>query len=300
MTQNSIKSILSTWSQKCDILDIELIIAHVINRDRVFIMTHPEYTLTKNHQEQVSLLCKKRAENYPLAYILEHKEFYGRNFIINEHTLVPRPETEILIEKTIHFILKKKLTNILIIDIGTGSGIIAITLAKKLEDKDVKIKILASDISIKALKISKQNAQLHQANITFYHSDLLNNKSLQNNILQADYKNIIVVSNLPYVDIERKSFLLEQPESSALRFEPPDALWSHEGGLSHYKKLINQTIAITLNDNFKNTNITSFYEIDPEQSDLLTKYLHSKLPDNSSIEYFKDLSAKDRIIKWSL
>ncbi len=300
MTQNSIKSILSMWSHKCDTLDIELIIAYVLGKSRAFIMTHPEYVLTKKYYDQILSLCKKRAENYPLAYILGHKEFYSRNFIINEHVLVPRPETELLIEKIIHFILEKKLTNILIVDIGTGSGIIAITLAKELQEKNLKIKIIASDVSTKALNVAKQNAQLHHVNILFYHSDLLDNNLLCNNITQTNSKNIIIVSNLPYVDSALKIFLLQQPESRALRFEPSRALWSNEEGLSHYKKLITQTNTIALDNNLKNTNITSFYEIDPNQSNSLTNYLKLKLPSNSDIKYFKDLSMKNRIAKWSL
>ncbi len=300
MTQRSIESVLSIYSQKCDALDIELIIAQVLGKDRVFIMTHPEYILAENYWEQISSLCKKRATNYPLAYILGHKEFYSRDFILNEHVLVPRPETEILIEKVINFISEKKLNNFLIVDIGTGSGIIAITLAKELQKKDLKTKIIASDVSTEALNIAKQNAQLHHANIIFYHSDLLDNDLLHDDITQTDSNNIIIVSNLPYVDSALKSSLLQQPESRALRFEPDKALWSNEGGLSHYKKLIAQTRTIALDNNLKNTCITSFYEIDPDQSDSLTNYLKLKLPNNSDIKYFKDLSTKNRVAKWSL
>lgn len=300
MTQNSIKSILSIWSQKCDTLDIELIIGYVLGKNRAFIMTHPEYILAKKYHDQILSLCKKRAENYPLAYILGHKEFYSRNFIINKHVLVPRPETEILIEKVINFISEKKLTNFLIVDVGTGSGIIAITLAKELQKEDVKTKIIASDVSTEALDVAKQNAQLHNTDIIFYHSDLLNNNLLCTDITQTNFKNIIIVSNLPYVDSQLRNSLLRQPKSRSLRFEPAKALWSNEGGLSHYKKLITQTNTIALDDNLKNTCITSFYEIDPDQSNLLTNYLKLKLPNDPNIKYFKDLSMKNRIAKWSL
>jgi release factor glutamine methyltransferase len=296
MTQNSIESILSKWSQKCDVLDVELIISHVLGKDRVFIMTHPEYTFTKNYQEQISSSCKKRANGYPLAYILGYKEFYSRNFMLNEHTLVPRPETEILIEQIIDFILEKKIENILILDIGTGSGIIAITLAKELEIENIQTKIIASDISAKALAVAKLNAQSHKANITFYKSNLLNDTKLQNEIIQTNFKNIIIVSNLPYVDIAQKKSLLEQPESHALHFEPSRALWSPENGLAHYKKLITQTIKITRNNQLQN--LTSFYEIDSDQTNLFTQYLHSKLPISTDVKYFKDLSEKNRVARW--
>jgi len=298
MTQNSIKSILLTWSQKCDVLDIELIIAHVMKKERTFIMTHPEYILTKEHYKQISLLCKKRTHNYPLAYILGYKEFYGRNFIVTKHTLVPRPETELLIEKAISFISEGELTDTLIIDVGTGSGIIAITLAKELSSRNFQPKILASDISDKALLIAKQNSQSHQVDITFFHSDLLTDTSLQNIIKTTKYKNIIIISNLPYVDIAQKKHLLDQPESRALNYEPPSALWSPDKGLLHYKKLISQTIELH-NDLNKSQSIISFYEIDPNQSTLLTNYLHLHTSEFTKINYFKDLSDKTRIIEWS-
>jgi len=300
MKQNSIKFALSKWSQKCDVLDVELIISHVLGKDRVFIMTHPEYIFTKKYQEQISSLCKKRATGYPLAYILGYKEFYSRNFTLNEYTLVPRPETELLIEKAIDFILKKEIKNTLILDIGTGSGIIAITLAKELETKNIQTKIVASDISARALEIAELNAQSHKVNIKFYKSDLLSDNQLQNEIIQTTFKNIIIVSNLPYVDIAQKQSLLEQPESSALYFEPSEALWSPEDGLSHYKKLITQTIKITRNNQFKSKKLTSFYEIDSSQSNLLTQYLHSELPTNTDVEYFKDLSEKNRVVRWTI
>jgi len=298
MSQNSIKSLLSLWSRKCDILDIELIIAHVLKKNKVFVMTHPEYILTANKWAQITLLCKKRAQNYPLAYILGYKEFYSRNFIINKHVLVPRPETELLIEKTIQSISKAKLNNILILDIGTGSGIIAITLAKELEKH--KVKIIATDISNKALSLAKLNAHLHKVDIKFYNSNLLNNSSLQNDIIQTNSTSIIIVSNLPYVDLKQKEYLLSQPESQALYFEPFNALWSKDNGLSHYKKLITQTITTISNNSLKNINIISFYEIDSKQLEPLTKYLNSKLSDNDfNIRYFKDLSMKNRVLKWT-
>ena len=298
MTQNSIKDTISKWSQKCDIFDIELIIAHIIQKDQVFIMTHSEHILTKKQQKQISLLCQKRFDGYPLAYILKHKEFYARDFIINEHTLVPRPETELLITETLSFISKKKLSDILIIDIGTGSGIIAVTLAKELSKKNIQTTIRASDISSKALVVAKQNTKLHQVNITFYNSNLLNNHVLQNDIINTKCKNIIIVSNLPYVDIKQKDNLLKQPESQALYFEPSSALWSSDNGLLHYKKLILQTIALQSNlDTPKK--ITSFYEIDPAQLNLLTDYLSSSTSESYNIKYFKDLSGKNRIVRWN-
>jgi release factor glutamine methyltransferase len=294
MSKKSIQTIVSTWSPKCDLLDIELIIAYVLKKDRIFVMTHPEYTLNKNSFIQINSFCKKRASGYPLAYIIETKEFYGRNFIVNKNTLIPRPETELMIDKIISFITTHQLHNICIVDIGTGSGIIAITLAKEFAKLNITPSIYAIDISTDALSIAKQNATTYDVTdkITFYKSDLLKNISLQTSLQNKNCSNIIFAANLPYVDSSTKIDLVKNKESQSLIYEPKLALWSDDFGLSHYKKLIIQTIP------FKK-NIISFYEIDPKQSMYLTQYIQKAISSNIKITYHKDLANKKRVFQWS-
>jgi release factor glutamine methyltransferase len=294
MTKKSIQSIISSWSSKCDILDIELIIAHIFKKDRSFIMTHPEHILDDDSFIQINYFCKKRAQGYPLAYIIGTKQFYGRDFIVNTNTLIPRPETELMIDKIISFTTQKHLSNICIVDIGTGSGIIAITLAKELIKLNITTKIYAIDISNDALSIARKNAKTHNVSdkITFYQSDLLSNTFLQTDLQDNDYSNIIFAANLPYVDISIEPELTKNKESQSLIFEPRLALWSDDFGLSHYKKLITQTTSLK-------KNITSFYEIDPKQYAYLTQYIQD-ISTNIKINCYKDLSDKERIIQWSL
>jgi len=300
MPHSTIKTYISDWSSKCDTLDIELIISHVIKKDRVFIITHPEYIINPKEYNRIKKLCKQRILHHPLAYIIGHKEFYGRDFNITKDTLVPRPETEILIDSVLLFILTKKISKTLVIDIGTGSGIIPITLTKELIYNKVLPDILASDLSEGALAIAKQNTKLHNTtNIHFYHSDLLHNADLQNMIMCKKYDDIIITANLPYVDAAIKNALLQQPESSSLYHEPDIALWSDDNGLTHYKKLITQTAELCQNINHKKR-ITSFYEIDPKQSRLITHYLHKTLPENITVKCTKDHSNKDRLLQWTL
>ncbi len=300
MIKNSIKSQISTLFQKCDILDIELIIAHVLKKDRVFIVTYPEYKLTQKEQTKITALCDKRANDYPLAYIIGNKEFYNRTFIVSENTLVPRPETELLVSNVISFVTQNNNSDTLIIDIGTGTGIIPITLSKELIQHNISSTILATDISLDALNIAKLNAKSNNVtNIKFYISDLLQNIELYEMILATSHNNIIITANLPYVDNSIKNTLLNQPESKALKYEPSIALWSKDSGLHHYKKLINHTIQLH-NQLSTTKNIISFYEIDPDQSSLLTKYFDTKISKDIKLIYTKDLSKKDRTLQWTL
>jgi release factor glutamine methyltransferase len=295
ITQKSIKDIISQESQNCDVLDVELIIAHILKKDRIFVITHSETSISSTDYQKIIKLCNKRSQGYPLAYILKTKEFFGRNFEVTPETLIPRPETELMIEKVLSFIKQNKYQNSIICDIGTGSGIIAITLAKELQNLNFNGIIYASDISDKALQIAKQNALNH--NVTnyclFHNSNLLANPKLINNLTQKTTQPLIIVANLPYVDINTKEHLLLQPESSSLKFEPPQALWSKKNGCAHYEKLIRQTLSL-------NRPVASFYEIDPTQVHQLQTFLSQITHQTISINIYKDLANKERIFYWSI
>ncbi|MBS7346700.1 MAG: HemK family protein methyltransferase, partial [Candidatus Sacchiramonaceae bacterium] len=173
-------------------------------------------------------LINKRLKRVPLAYILGQKEFYGRDFIVNKHTLVPRPESEANVD-----LFKKVMQDQdFLIDVGTGSGILAITCALEALDNDIKLQVFASDISSEALKTAKLNAANKKLDITFLHSDLLQDISQEilNNIT-------IVVANLPYVDKE----WINQAQPNELHHEPQNALYTQENGLELIYKLIAQT-----------------------------------------------------------
>lgn len=196
-------------------LDAELILAHVLGVDRVFLISHDSDKLTPEQELAADELVRKRADHVPLAYLLNHKEFYGRGFFVNEDVLIPRPETESIIDIT------KELDPKSILEIGTGSGCIAITAKLELPDAQVR----AVDISEPALVVTKHNAanlgvELDEIKI----SDLLSDISLEDTDL--------VIANLPYVD---KAWDFLSPE---LRYEPPIALFADDGGLALVKKLI--------------------------------------------------------------
>ena len=296
MKKTNIKKIISSWHKKCEILDIELIIAHVLKKDRTFVISNPDFLLSDNKIKKINLLCNKRANDYPLAYILNSKEFYGQDFYLTQDALIPRPETEILVEKTLKFINKRNISNGVIMDIGTGSGIIPITLAKLLPTK--KIKIFATDISEKALDVAQVNCKkLNISTINFFQSDLLSSTQLQKTLASTKFDLLVITANLPYVDTAIKARLLESKNSKGLAYEPSVALWSKDGGLFHYKKLIRQTIDLS-NTIQNDVEIVSFYEIDSDQTNELQEFIKDTLP-TAQLNTYKDLAGKNRVIMWN-
>jgi release factor glutamine methyltransferase len=184
---------------------------------------HPEFELNEDVEKRADADCLRRENHEPLAYILGYKDFYGRKFMVTPDVLIPRPETEAIIN------LAKELKTQKILDVGTGSGCIAITLKLELPDSDV----VALDISPKALKIAEQNASKLGAKITFCESDLLEK-------VQGEYD--LIVANLPYVD---KKWDWLSPE---LTFEPEQALFAEDSGLYDIKCLISQVEQRLTND----------------------------------------------------
>ncbi len=195
-------------------LDCLMMLEFVRGQNRANILAGQDLML-KNHQLlSLNKLLKKRASHYPMAYLLNNKEFYGRQFFVNESVLIPRPESEAFID-----LLKKHQTDIKnLVDVGTGSGCLAISA--KLELPDITVE--ACDIMPGSLKIAQKNADNLQADIHFFKSDLLLNTSKR-------YDGVF--ANLPYVP---KSLLVEKD----LSYEPQSALFAEQNGLSLIKRLI--------------------------------------------------------------
>ncbi|MFA4818001.1 MAG: peptide chain release factor N(5)-glutamine methyltransferase [Parcubacteria group bacterium] len=231
----TIKDILTKYHKKLDSLDLELLIANSIKKPREFVLAHPEFSLSSLKIENlIRRLAKKiarRRRGEPLAYILGHKEFFGLDFKVNRHTLIPRPETEMLVEE----VLKLDPKNKTVIDIGTGSGNIIISLIKNLKNKN---KFIATDISANALKVAKQNARIHKVSgdIKFIKSDLLDYFLEHPALIKKD---CVIIANLPYLDLGWKT-LLKSSETKGLKFEPRIALYAGEDGLDAYRQLAGQ------------------------------------------------------------
>lgn len=288
-----IEDLFKKYSKKIDRLDLELIIAHTIKKTREFVLAHPEYKLMQKNELRIENYANRRIKSEPLAYILGHKEFYGLDFKVNKHTLIPRPETELLVELVLkNNLTMKQFNKETIIDVGTGSGNIIISLAKSLEERSKKkeIRFFGTDISSEALKIAKYNAKKNKLNkkIKFIKSDLLNSKKLQKKITMKQCGNVTIIANLPY--LSKKIYNSTKPDIK--NYEPKSALYSPQGGLRHYEKLLRQIK--TLHTSYFFVHASCFMEFSPEQKNALRILIKKILP-SAQTEFKKDLAGKWRV-----
>lgn len=234
-------------------LDSELILARVLKVERTKLHANPQKKLSKTVVFHANNFLNKRARRIPLAYIFREKDFFGRTFFVNENVLVPRPETEILIEIT-----KKYAKNSdKILDIGTGSGIIPITLKAELGDE---IEVFASDVSVQALAVANLNAQkILSQNIELFESNLL--EQIPAETLS---KITIITANLPYVNRDWVDF----EKNNELHHEPQIALYAQKNGLELIFKLIYQAQDLPKLEKI-------ILEADPSQFKEIEKYANS-------------------------
>jgi len=282
-----IKNILNKYHAKVDALDLELLVAASIGKPREFILAHPEHKLTRLNLENLKLKISRRKHGEPLAYILGKKEFFGLNFAVNKSVLIPRPETELLVEK----ILKLDPESATIIDVGTGSGNIIISLAKNLKNKN---SFIAIDISENALMVAKKNARAHDVagKIKFKQSELLD-KIIENRKIKIGDSKIFILANLPYLSKD----IYSRVSREIKKYEPKSALLSGKNGLAHYEKLLRQL------GKFKKLYslpvVSCFLEIGPEQKSALRQLSTIFFPE-AKITFFKDLAARWRICQIDL
>ena len=257
-------------------LDSQLIVAAAIGRDRSFILAHPEYVVSAKEATVISQYIKKRLSGQPMAYITGQKEFMGLDFLVNGHVLVPRPETETMVELAIKSIDEKK-QEALIIDIGTGSGAIIISLAKMIASQGERRCFVASDISRRALKTARKNADINKVKVDFYRRNLLRFFPWKK---YSRYRNLLICANLPYIGQE------EYRNFPSIKCEPKKALISGRDGLSHYRRLAKQIKAIAS----RFSTIEAYFEINPWQAEGMKQIF----PEGGSI---LDLSGQVRFWK---
>lgn len=264
---------LELAKQQISTLDAELILLFGLREvllsevDRSYLVAHPEVEISRKNWERLEALLTRRAEGEPLAYILGSKEFYGRDFRVNSTVLIPRPETESLVEltkETSEELGKAQKAQLLyeqglaekrpesakkcqILEIGTGSGCLAVTLSLEIPE----VEVVATDVSEEALAVAQANNSDLDGKVQFLRSDLLKQVPKTTNFA-------ILVANLPYVDpewgwLERKS----------LDFEPKLALYAEEKGLKLYRELLDELAERSLKPRFL------VFEADPCQHQAL-------------------------------
>ena len=225
----------------------------------------------ENEDKYFSLIEKHIKEDVPLSHLVGFEYFYDRKYKVTKDVLSPRMETEELIYKVIEYVKASNKNKFKILDLCTGSGIIAITLKKELDQ--VSVDVIASDISEEAIEVAKENAQSHDATIKFIKSDIFNN---------IDDKFDIIVSNPPYID--RKDEVTMQ--DNVLKYDPHLALFAEEEGMYFYRKIIEQA------KDYLNENGVMFFEIGYDQKDKIIKLADMN---GYSAEVYKDINGRDRM-----
>jgi release factor glutamine methyltransferase len=274
----TIKQVITKYQK----IEIEILLSEVLKKPREFLYLNPENSLSAGQLINLSALVKHRLKGEPMAYILGYKDFMGLRFKVNRHTLIPRPETEEMVERVVsgQWLVDRK-KKLKILDVGTGSGCIIISLAKLIKPKSYNLKpeFYASDISSQALKVAKQNAKAHKAPVKFVLSDLLKN-------VKGNFD--IIVANLPYVPNADFRML-----NSDLKYEPKNAIFAKENGLAIIRRLLEQIAEL------KHQPVLIFLEFDPRQKVALSKLIKKTLPLYKA-EFFKDLGGLWRYVEISL
>lgn len=258
-------------------LDVQLILSHLLKKDKVYLFSHGKDNVDDATAEKFYEMAAKRNQGYPLQYMINSQEFMGFDFYVCEGILVPRPDTETLVEKIINVVnsgsLKDKPFNIL--DIGTGSGAVGVSLGYYLKNSQVTL----MDISDTAIEVSNINIKRHR---------LQNINVIKGDIFNYDFENqkyTIVVSNPPYI---KSSVICSLAEEVSV-YEPKLALDGGKDGLNYYRQIIK------VFEKCHGDNAILSMEIGYDQKDAVIDILR-----NSSlfslIECDKDLSGNDRVV----
>ena len=265
-----VEDLLIYGKSYCHSDHIKLLLADLLNLNPLELLNHlNDYVDT----EKIELFKKEvnsLAKGEPIQYVIGNVNFYGNQFIVNKNVLIPRFETEELVENTIKYIKQNFTDNINILDIGCGSGVIGLTLKKEFPTSKVDL----IDISKEALEVAKENAKLLNLDVNFIESDLFEN---------INKKYDIIISNPPYIKDN------EEIDQIVKDNEPHIALYAGIDGLNIYRRIL-QDINKYLNDKY-----LIAFEIGMTQKEDLKKIINENLT-NVRIETKKDLSLKDRMI----
>lgn len=260
-------------------LDAQVLLAHVINKGTAYLFAHGDDPLPPEKAERFQRLVTRRARHEPIAYLVGEKEFFGRPFTVNPHVLIPRPDTEVLVEAA-----KKLVTDrTLIVDVGTGSGAIAVTLAL-----ETGRPVVAIDVDPQALSVAKHNAEtLGARRIVFLQGHLVAPLLAESNG-ESLGEHVVICANLPYIRTAQYEAL--DPDVKA--YEPQRALVSGIDGLDHYDALFAQ-IAERRFAFPKLLHVLT--EIDPGQKDSAPALIRAHFP-SAKITRMNDLSDRPRVI----
>jgi release factor glutamine methyltransferase len=252
-------------------IEADLLLAHALKQPKEFLYLNPKLKLNPKQLLSFKSIAEKRRNGVPAAYLLGYKHFYGLKFKVNRNVLIPRPESEWLVDRTLKIASKSK-KKLRLLEVGTGSGCLAVSIAKGLDPK--KSEIVATDISDKALEVAKYNSKLHKTKVKFIYSDLLNHVS---------GKFDIVIANLPYVPVSDYLKLHKN-----LAYEPFLALTDGTDSFELIKEFITEV------KKHLKPKATMLLETDPKSIKILKDHIKEVLKKKVSV--VKDIHGLNRFL----
>jgi len=295
-------------------IDAKVLLIHSIEKDASFVYSHPDCLVTNAQYERFRRYIRRRKKGEPIAYITSHKEFYGYDFFVNKNVLIPRPESEWLVDAGILFLRNYELGimnqaehNINILDMGTGSGCLAISLSKSIHDSkfmihNSTIQIWATDLNSRAVAVAKKNSCKNNVeNITFLNSNLFGNQKIKNKIFD------LIIANLPYVPRNKKVVSLACRQAGcqlsalpagrqvvrSIDFEPQDAIFSDDNGTAIIKKFLTEAKSHTKSGSM------ILIELDSRNANDILKFAQALYP-TAMVSLQKDLASLNRYLTIAL
>ena len=260
--------------------DAYLLLEHVLQTDRTVFYAHPERELTTEQEQKYLSLLQRRLHNEPIAYLTGYQEFYGLDFVVDKRVLIPRPETELLVEETL-CLVRERLDagqTPLVADIGTGSGVIPVTLA--IEEPRLSL-LYGVDISPDALDVARINCEHHHVENRV--------RLLQGDLLAPLPEPVdIITANLPYIGLDERDILTPD----VYDYEPHLALFSGQEGLDLLQRFLNE---VQQGDKIRKGSVL-LLEIGYRQRAPLVNMLSSLLP-NAQVLSKKDYAGWDRMLR---
>ncbi|HWQ59719.1 MAG TPA: peptide chain release factor N(5)-glutamine methyltransferase [Candidatus Fimivivens sp.] len=275
--------------------DFDLLAAFSFGTTKEAIMREPDRVIDNESSSDLRHLLDRRAAREPVAYIVGEREFYGLPFSVTRDTLVPRPETEHLVEEAIG-LLSETAPDSVVIDLGSGSGAIAVSVAhatSKKETGDGRVRFFATDLSSAALEIAKRNTDRHGVDrlITFFEGNLLD--PIPEGAF-IDALRVVILANLPYLSRD----IYESADDDVRLYEPESALVADDDGLALYIELLDDLVR-KRNSAWSDKQVDGLFEIGPEQSERIAGEFASRFPDGTS-DIVPDLSGRQRVFRFRI
>lgn len=274
----NLKQLLTTGTKVIDAAEAELLLSHALGKPKLLMLMEPEASVTEDQERTYLEFIERRKRHEPVAYIIGKRDFFGLTFAVRPGALIPRPETEIMVELALEHLKFCKKRHV-IVDVGTGSGAIACALAAHCGEK-----ILATEFSKTALGIAKENI----ASLGFSNRiELLPGNGIAPALEKRAFKEaeeLIILANLPYIPTHDWERLM----SDVKDFEPREALDGGKDGLDLYRVLLNQL------EDIKKP-MVAYFEIDPSQAQTLPADIKRRFPQAETAVY-QDLHHLDRFV----